>query len=126
VVCDGSVVFTLAGLKRLTSTVCVPEDRTGKVILGIPAGLSVESFPGATFRATVTHIADYAGFSSLNVQTVEGRRTVLFVVKPTLIEGIGGLKPGMPADVTFGVCFGVTLWRTNRQPPISNGGCLFV
>jgi HlyD family secretion protein len=102
VVGAGSVVFTMADLERLTITVYVPEDRIGEVFLGMDAVIAVDSYPGVTFRATVTYIADYAEFTPRNVQTVEGRRTTVFSVKLTLIDGTGDLKPGMPADVSFG------------------------
>ncbi|MGB7538501.1 MAG: HlyD family efflux transporter periplasmic adaptor subunit [Anaerolineales bacterium] len=102
VVSAGAVVFTIAQLDRLTITVYVPEDRIGEVAIGMPATIRVDSFPGVTFRATVTFLADYAEFTPRNVQTVEGRRSTVYAVKLILIDGIGDLKPGIPADVTFG------------------------
>ena len=102
VIMAGSVVFTIGQLDRLTITVYVPEGRIGEVAVGMPAVIRVDSFPGASFRATVTHLSDYAEFTPRNVQTVEGRRATVFAVKLTLIDGFGDLKPGMPADVTFG------------------------
>jgi len=101
VVSAGAVVFTIAQMDRLTITVYVPEDRIGEVAIGMPATISVDSFPGVTFRATVTYLADYAEFTPRNVQTVEGRQSTVYAVKLILIDGIGDLKPGMPADVTF-------------------------
>jgi HlyD family secretion protein len=98
----GATAFTLAQLDRLTITVYVPEDRIGEVSIGMPAVITVDSFPGVSFRAIVTYIADYAEFTPRNVQTVEGRRTTVYAVKLALLEGTGELKPGMPADVTFG------------------------
>ena len=98
----GAVVFTIGQLDRLTITVYVPEDRIGEVAVGMPAMITVDSFPGVTFRATVTYLSDFAEFTPRNVQTVEGRRSTVYAVKLTLIDGIGDLKPGMPADVTFG------------------------
>jgi HlyD family secretion protein len=102
VIGDGAVVFTIGELDRLTITGYVPEDRISEVVIGMPVVITIDSFPGATFRATVTYLSDYAEFTPRNVQTVEGRRTTVFAVKLTLIDGIGDLKPGMPADLTFG------------------------
>jgi HlyD family secretion protein len=101
VVGAGAAVFTIGQLDRLTITVYVPEDRIGEVAVGMPAAITVDSFPGVTFRATVSYIADNAEFTPRNVQTAEGRKTTVFAVKLFLIDGIGDLKPGMPADVTF-------------------------
>jgi HlyD family secretion protein len=101
VVSAGAVVFTVAQLDRLTITVYVPEDRIGEVSVGMPVTITVDSFPEVSFRATVTSLADYAEFTPRNVQTVEGRRSTVYAVKLILIDGIGDLKPGMPADVAF-------------------------
>jgi HlyD family secretion protein len=97
----GGIAFTIAQMDRLTITVYVPEDRIGEVAVGMPAEISVDSFPGVSFRATVTYLADYAEFTPRNVQTVEGRQSTVYAVKLLLIDGIGDLKPGLPADVRF-------------------------
>jgi multidrug efflux pump subunit AcrA (membrane-fusion protein) len=98
VVNAGGVMLTLGRLDALTITVYVPEDRIGEVSLG---QVAVDSFPGVTFNATVTFIADQAEFTPRNVQTVEGRKNTVFAVKLKLDNASGKLKPGMPADVTF-------------------------
>ena len=63
-----------------TITVFVPEDRYGEVSLGQEAVVSVDSFPGQTFNATVTRIADHAEFTPRNVQTAEGRTTTVYAI----------------------------------------------
>jgi HlyD family secretion protein len=50
----------------------------------------------------VERIASKAEFTPRNVQTSEGRRTTVFAVRLALSDSSGSLKPGMPADVTFG------------------------
>ena len=94
-------LLTLARLDDLTITVYVPEDRYGEIKLGQPALVVVDSFPGETFSAMVTHIADQAEFTPRNVQTVEGRSSTVFAIKLAIENPNGLLKPGMPADVTF-------------------------
>jgi multidrug resistance efflux pump len=94
-------LLTLARLDDLTITVYVPEDRYGEIKLGQPALVVVDSFPGETFSAMVTHIADQAEFTPRNVQTVEGRSSTVFAIKLAIENPNGQLKPGMPADVTF-------------------------
>jgi multidrug resistance efflux pump len=59
-------------LENLTITVYVPEDRYGEISLGQQAEVNVDSFPGETFQAQVTYIADTAEYTPRNVQTVEG------------------------------------------------------
>ncbi len=99
----GGAALTLGRLDQLTITVYLPEDRYGQVRLGDAAEVSVDSFPGEVFRATVIHIADRAEFTPRNVQTEEGRRTTVFAVDLRLMDPEGKLKPGMPADVVFRV-----------------------
>lgn len=101
VVNPGGTVLVLGRLDDLSITVYVPEDRMGEVSLGQTAEVSVDSFPGKTFSASVSYISDQAEFTPRNVQTVEGRKNTVFAVKLKLADLSGKLKPGMPADVTF-------------------------
>lgn len=96
-----ATLIILAQLDNLSITVFLPEDRYGQVNLGDTAEVRVDSFPGVTFTAMVTHIADEAEFTPRNVQTGEGRRTTVFAIKLHLDDPHGRLKPGMPADVYF-------------------------
>jgi multidrug resistance efflux pump len=100
-VAPGQTLFSLADLDNLTITVYVPEDRYGQVNLGQKASLMTDSFPGKSFEATVTQIADQAEFTPRNVQTAEGRRTTVFAVSLAIENPGTQLKPGMPADVKF-------------------------
>jgi multidrug resistance efflux pump len=97
----GSTALSMADLNNLTITVYVPEDRYGQISVGQPAEVSVDSFPGTTFSAEVTHIADQAEFTPRNVQTVEGRSSTVYAVKLKVTDSESKLKIGMPADVTF-------------------------
>jgi HlyD family secretion protein len=97
----GTPALTLGKLDDLTITVYIPEDRYGEVSLGGEAQVSADSFPGQTFKAKVTRIADQAEYTPRNVQTKEERQTTVYAVELTLLEGLDQLKPGMPADVVF-------------------------
>lgn len=101
VLVPGAPLLTLLRLDELTITVYIPEDRYGAIRLGQSAGVSVDSFPGETFEATVIRIADQAEFTPRNVQTEEGRKTTVFAVELSVANPEGKLKPGMPADVDF-------------------------
>ncbi len=102
VVQPGATVLTLSQLDRLRITVYLPEDRYGQVNLGQRAQVTVDSFPNEVFSALVMRIADRAEYTPRNVQTEEGRRTTVFAVELSVENPLGRLKPGMPADVTFG------------------------
>lgn len=97
----GAAALKLADLTNLTITVFVPEDRYGEISLGQAAEVTVDSFPGVTFNATVIQIADKAEFTPRNVQTVEGRSSTVYAIKLKVENPEGKLKPGMPADVVF-------------------------
>jgi multidrug resistance efflux pump len=97
----GAVLFVLGQLNELTITVYIPEDRYGQIHLGQSAEVTVDSFPGETFSATVIQISDQAEFTPRNVQTVEGRSATVYAVKLRLENGEDKLKIGMPADVIF-------------------------
>ncbi len=97
----GGTLLVIADLDRLKITVYIPEDRYGQIALGGVATVTVDSFPGQAFSATVTRIADKAEFTPRNVQTVEGRKSTVFAVTLTIDNPDGKLKPGMPADVAF-------------------------
>ena len=101
VVAPNAAALTLGRLEGLTITVYIPEDRYGELSLGQSATLSVDSFPGETFTATIVHIADQAEFTPRNVQTAEGRTSTVFAIKLQVQDPDGKLRPGMPADVVF-------------------------
>ena len=97
----GATSFVLGQLNDLTITVYVPEDKYGEIKLGQKATVTVDSFPGVTFTATVTEISDKAEFTPRNVQTVEGRSSTVYAIKLSVTDPDGKLKIGMPADVVF-------------------------
>ncbi len=102
VVMPGATALTIGQPNDLTITVYIPENRYGEVKLGDHARVSVDSFPNQSFEAAVTRIADQAEFTPRNVQTAEGRQTTVYAVELAVQNPGGLLKPGMPADVTFG------------------------
>jgi multidrug resistance efflux pump len=102
VIAAGGKAISLGRLGDLTITVYIPEDRYGDISLGQTASVTVDSFPGETFNATVVYISDQAEFTPRNVQTVEGRSSTVYAIKLQVEDPNGKLKPGMPADVVFG------------------------
>lgn len=98
----GAPLLVIGQLDDLTITVYIPEDRYGAISLGDTAQVSVDSFSGETFAASVVYIAAKAEFTPRNVQTVEGRQSTVFAVKLSIVDPEGKLKPGMPADIKFG------------------------
>jgi multidrug resistance efflux pump len=97
----GGAALTLADLEKLTITVYIAEDQYGTISLGQKALVKVDSFPNIAFEAIVEQIADTAEFTPRNVQTEEGRRTMVFAIDLRVRDPQGLLKPGMPGDVVF-------------------------
>lgn len=102
VIKPGAYLLTLVRLDNLNITVYAPEDRYGEISLGQSVVMTVDSFPGEQFEATVVRIADEAEYTPRNVQTAEGRRSTVFAVELSVSDPDDKLKPGMPADVVFG------------------------
>ena len=101
VVQAGMSVISIANLDQLTVTVFISEASYGQVNLGQAAALQVDSFPGESFGAIVTRIADRAEYTPRNVQTKEERQTTVFAIELSVENPGGKLKPGMPVDVQF-------------------------
>lgn len=99
----GSSVITLAKLDVVNLTVYIPEDVYGRIPVGQKVAISVDSYPGETFYGEVIRIADEAEFTPRNVQTVEGRKATVYAVEIEIPNSNLKLKPGMPADVNFGI-----------------------
>ncbi len=101
VIQPGLTAMTIGQLDQLTVTVYLPEDQYGTINLGDLATLEVDSFPGTSFEASVTRIADQAEYTPRNVQTKEDRQTTVYAIDLSVDDPDRQLKPGMPADVTF-------------------------
>lgn len=99
----GMTVMTIGQLDQVRLTVYVPEDAYGRVEIGQSVRVTVDSFPERVFNGTVLRVADEAEFTPRNVQTVEGRKATVYAVEIVIANPDGALKPGMPADVDFGV-----------------------
>ena len=77
----GTTGLSLARLDQLTLTVYIPESQYGQINLGEQASLKVDSYPGETFAAAVTRIANQAEFTPRNVQTADERQTTVYAIE---------------------------------------------
>jgi len=100
----GTPLFTLVPLDRLYVKVYIPEPEIGKIALGQPARIAVDSFPGRWFEARVSRVSQQAEFTPKNVETKEERVKLVFAVELDIAKNPEGvLKPGMPADAEITV-----------------------
>jgi HlyD family secretion protein len=94
----GVSILTLADPKDLWLRAYVPEVEIGKIKVGQPARITVDSFRDRTFPGKVAEIASEAEFTPKNVQTQKERVNLVFRIKIVVDNAEGILKPGMPAD----------------------------
>lgn len=94
----GSPILTLADLSKLTLKIYLKETEVGKVQLGQPAKVKVDSYPGQEFDGKVSFISPVAEFTPKNIQTKDERVKLVFAVKISIPNPDERLKPGQPAD----------------------------
>ena len=60
--------------------------------------IKVDSLPNEKFEGKVTFISDTAEFTPKQIYTTEERVKLVYRVKIEIIDTLGLLKPGFPAD----------------------------
>ena len=109
----GTLLMTMADLSRVQARVRVDETDLGKIAPGMPAKITVASFPGKRFSGTIEKIEP---------QAVVEQNVTLFPVLISLENEERLLRPGMNVDVRFEVArrddvltVPVTSLRTERD-----------
>jgi HlyD family secretion protein len=97
----GRPVVTITDVTHPWVRVYMPENQIGKVQLGAPARIKIDTFPDREFTGRVSYVSSQAEFTPKNVQTQEERVKLVFAVNVTVDNPEGALKPGMPADVSI-------------------------
>jgi membrane fusion protein YbhG len=97
----GASIVTLGDLSRPWLNVYIGERDLGKVALGMPASVTVDSFPTQPFAGTVAFVSEKAEFTPKNIQTQDERVKLVYRVKIELQNREQALKPGMPADAVL-------------------------
>ena len=98
VVTAGTPVITLIDLSRVYLRGFIPEGQIGRVRLGQPARVFLDSAPTKAIEATVMRIDPQATFTPENTYFREDRVKQVVGVKVLLKGAEGFAKPGMPAD----------------------------
>jgi multidrug resistance efflux pump len=98
-VAPGRPVVVVHRADDLWVKVFVPSTDLGRLKLGQPVEVAVDSHPGRRFAGTVTHIATVSEFTPRNVQSVDERRHQVFAVKVRVADPEGVFKSGMAAEV---------------------------
>ncbi len=98
VVMAGTPVVTLVNLAAVYLRAFVPEGSIGRVRLGQPARVYLDSAPTVPIEAVVSRIDPEASFTPENTYFREDRVKQVVGVKLALRGAVGFAKPGMPAD----------------------------
>jgi HlyD family secretion protein len=94
----GTAIVTLLDLTRVYLRGYIPEGQIGKVKLGQPAHVYLDSNPNQPIDAEVSRIDPQATFTPENTYFREDRVKQVVGVKLRLKGAFGFAKPGMPAD----------------------------
>nr|HEV7952682.1 HlyD family efflux transporter periplasmic adaptor subunit [Candidatus Acidoferrales bacterium] len=98
VVVAGTALITLIDLSKVYLRGFVPEGEIGKVKVGQPARIYLDSNPKQALDAYVSRIDPQATFTPENTYFRDDRVKQVVGLKLQLKSGIGFAKPGMPAD----------------------------
>jgi HlyD family secretion protein len=98
VVQAGTAIVTLLDLSKVYLRGYVPEGDIGKVKIGQPARIYLDSAPDKAIDAEVQRIDPQATFTPENTYFRDDRVKQVVGVKLLLKGAIGFAKPGMPAD----------------------------
>jgi HlyD family secretion protein len=98
VVMAGTPIITLVNLGEVYLRAFVPEGQIGRVRVGQPARVYLDSAPSTPLDAAVIRNDPQASFTPENTYFREDRVRQVVGVKLGLRRGDGFAKPGMPAD----------------------------
>jgi len=98
VIMPGTPIVTLVNLGEVYLRAFVPEGQIGRVRIGQPARVYLDSAPSKPIDANVMRIDPQASFTPENTYFREDRVKQVVGVKLRLRGAVGFAKPGMPAD----------------------------
>jgi HlyD family secretion protein len=98
VVIAGTPIITLVNLGEVYLRAFVPEGQIGRVRVGQPARVYLDSAPTKPIEAGVIRVDPQASFTPENTYFREDRVKQVVGVKLRLRGAVGFAKPGMPAD----------------------------
>jgi multidrug resistance efflux pump len=90
-------------MNDLTITVYIAENSYKNIKLGQTATVTVDSFPGQAFPATVAYISSQPEFLPRTTKTVSASQSTVYAIRLQLNDSSEKIKSGMPADVSFAI-----------------------
>ncbi|HEB69060.1 MAG TPA: HlyD family efflux transporter periplasmic adaptor subunit [Desulfobulbus sp.] len=92
-------VLTLAQTDLLWVRVYVPEPDLGRIVTGMKASVSTDSYPGKTYSGWIGFISPVAEFTPKNVETEALRTRLVYQARVFVCNPEHELRLGMPATV---------------------------
>lgn len=108
-------LFVVSDTRRLWVMIDLPERYLGQVRPGLPVSLSVEAYPGETFRATVARVGQVVNPDTRRIQ-----------VRCDLANPQGALKPEMYARVSLLTSEGRSAVRLPNSALVTEGLYTFI
>ncbi|HHD56292.1 MAG TPA: HlyD family efflux transporter periplasmic adaptor subunit [Desulfobulbaceae bacterium] len=106
-------VLTLARTNPLWIRVYVPETDLGKIVPGMQADVSTDSYPDKIYRGWIGYISPTAEFTPKNVETAALRTRLVYQARIFVCNPADELRLGMPATVQ------IDLLQKKTKGPIS-------
>lgn len=94
-------VFTLALDRPMWVRAYVPEPSLGKIIPGMEAQITTDSFPGKIYKGWIGYISPTAEFTPKNVETPDLRTRLVYQIRAFVCNPNNELRLGMPATVAL-------------------------
>jgi HlyD family secretion protein len=94
-------VFTLALDRPMWVRAYVPEPSLGKIIPGMKAQITTDSFSGKIYKGWIGYISPTAEFTPKNVETPDLRTRLVYQIRVYVCNPNNELRLGMPATVTL-------------------------
>lgn len=91
--------YTLALTDPMWVRAYVSEPDLGKVLPGMPATITTDSYPGKEYRGWVGYVSPTAEFTPKSVETEELRSSLVYQLRAYVCNPQGELRLGMPATV---------------------------
>ncbi|NNM58158.1 efflux RND transporter periplasmic adaptor subunit [Acidocella sp.] len=94
-------VYTIALTNPLWVRAYVPETSLGKIIPGMAADITTDSYPGKVYHGWAGYLSPTAEFTPKNVETPDLRAELVYQLRVYVCDAHNQLRLGMPATVTL-------------------------
>jgi HlyD family secretion protein len=98
---QNTTLFIISDLSTVYLTIYVPEPDLGRIKIDDSASISVDTYPGKSFKGKIVYISQTAEFTPKNIQTKDERVKLVYGIKIEIDNADGVFKPGMPADAAI-------------------------